>query len=248
MTVIYRQISKLEPIQAGHKVIASIVPQIDLTATTGDVYALTEWPVGTITVSYTNNTVEVYGVSDSSVWDIDNNFSDKVTLSKADILSEFLKYGILNSFDYDLIFSTLPQPLVEVRGRLTQLLAIPDTRFSESSQKAAACRAIRGYLVACKLADVFGLTSYRRSMNSGATSGDFLLPTLTIGYESNLEYVYSVSESWTELLDSAELFLIKSGFNKALLQATNSSITHANKYKNIARAIVLLFASGMFIR
>ncbi len=248
MSSTVKNLMRLEPILTGQKTIHSITPSVQVTPNSGTVYAATEWPVGEILIEYTDNSTDMYKVVDINTWDIDSNLSTKQTLTKTELLNEFLEYGILSAFDYDVIYGILPDKLAELRGRLLQLLALPDERYSTSTQKSAICRLTRGYLVACKLADVFGLTSYRRAMTAGFTSGDYLIPTLEIIGESNLEYVYEVADSWDELLDSAETFLIKSGFNKDLLQATNNSISSANKYKNIVRAIVLLFASCMFIK
>lgn len=243
-----KQLLPLQTIITANKQVLNLEPQLDVIQEGNKIMPVSQWPEGDININYADGTKEIYTVQPGTSWDIDSNLSGKQSLTKQDIISEFLKYGILNEFDYSLIFGNLPEKLGELRARLLQALALPDERFTTDSQKAFSCRVIRGYLAACRLADVLGLTSYRRSQNIGARRGDYILPYISIVAESNIAYIVDYTDIWSELLDLCEVELLNNKFSKDLLDSTSNLISSAGKYRNIARAIVLLFSAGMFIK
>jgi hypothetical protein len=246
-----RLISKFEPITEKYLLIDKVSTSSDFSISQDNTKAVpkSKWNPGLITIRYSDGSVYEYFV-EGDYWDCDGEIAQLLPppgsiiivdpLTRSNVVPIFNRIGILGDGDFDVVFGPLPRILLELRTVLFSNMAFMLDKYSDRDPRISH---VRAYLRCCQVADINGLSSFRRSIVPNFGAADNLIKTLELPNCRDLGRLEAVSNLLDPIIQQSISAIAKDNDSFTLLKTCDKAININPQLSNILRAICILFIS-----
>ena len=246
-----RLISKFETITEKYLLIDKVSASSEFSLSADNTKAIPKpkWNPGPITIRYSDGSVYEYFV-EGNYWDCDSDIAELLpppgpivigdSLTRGNVVPIFNRIGILGDGDFDVVFGSLPIILAELREVLFSNMAFMLDKYSGRDTRISH---VRAYLRCCQVADINGLSSFRRSIVPNFGSADILIKTLELPNCRDLGRLEDVSNLLDPIIRQAISTVARDNDSFTLLKSCDRAISINPQLSNILRAICILFIS-----